>query len=229
MTRKTEAEIEKLVSKGCYEEALGIDVDATRSAVARAHIRQLHHFTHSEKAREALNQARTALVAESLERKLQRLIKLELLEAARTIAASALEDHESAYNFYMLGYVLYRMARYAESARYLLRAFEMSDSPFHAIWLGYALERQGEMAAALERYLWAVKRRGNETEHRLAGSIYFHMGDMPNACVHLEKAMALGCRDEDVSEKVLLIRQKQRYARLVSRLKSILSIGKAQH
>ena len=229
MTRKTELDIEKLVSHGCYEEALGILATATRAEVARAHIRQLHRFTHSEKTREALNKARTTLVGESVERKIQRLVKTDQLDSARIIVESALSDHESAFNCYMLGYILYRMARYVESARYLEQAFQLSDSPFHAVWLGYALERQGKLDEALERYVWAIEHRGNETEYRLAGNICFHLGKMQDACVHLEKAISLGCRDEDVAEKVLQIRQKLKYNRLMSRIKNVFSLRKADN
>ena len=229
MTLKTEAEIERLVSKGCYEDALGITVSATKAEVARAHIRQLHRFTGSESTREALNQAKTTLVGESAERKIQRLVKIDQLDAALMVLEQVQGQRESAYICYMFGYILYRMGRYVESGRHLASAFELSGSPFHAVWLGYALERQGKLKEALEKYLWAIEQRGNETEYRLAGNICFHIGDFKNACVYLEKAISLGCRDEDVSEKVLLVRQKQKYTKLMSRLKNMFNLGKAEN
>lgn len=227
MTRRTESDIEKLVSLGCYEEALGVSVEATDAELARAHIRQLHRYAGSETGREALNHARTMLSAESTERKVQRLLNIDQLEAARAIMVKVLETHDSAYNLYMLGYILYRMDRYVESARYMKSAFSLSQSPFHAIWLGYALERQGKLREALAQYLWAVKRRGNETEHRLAGTVYFHLGDSGNACHYLEKAVSMGCRDEDVLEKIAMARQKLKYEKLISRVKSVFRFGRA--
>ena len=227
MTKRTELEIEKLVSMGCYEEALGIPFGATDAEISRAHIRQLHRCAGSEAKREALNHARTILSGERIERKVQRLLNIEQLEAAQSLMAKALEGHTSAYNCYMLGYILYRMDRYVEAERYMNEAFSLSQSAFHAIWLGYTLERQGKLREALSRYLWAIERRGNETEHRLAGNIYFHLGELHNANLFLEKAIAMGCRDEDVLEKVMVARQKLKYEKLISRVKSVFRFGKA--
>ncbi len=229
MTRRTESDIEKLVSLGFYEEALGVSFEATDAELARAHIRQLHRYAYSETRREALNHARTILSGESIERKVQRLLNIEQLEAARCVMLKVIEDHSSAYNLYMLGYILYRMGRYVESAKYMKSAFSLSQSPFHAIWFGYALERQGKLREALAQYLWAIERRGNETEHRLAGTVYFHLGDSGNACRFLEKAVSMGCRDEDVLEKIAIATQKLKYAKLISRVKSMFRIGRAEN
>ena len=225
MTKRSEAILEKLVAKGCYEDALDVSFKASPAEVARAHIRQLHFYAHSERAREALNLARTALQSETLERKSRRLVNIDQLEAAQLTMQRALAGRVSAHNYYMLGYILYRMDRYVESERYMRKAFEMSESAFHAIWLGCALERQGKLKEALQQYVWAIESRGNETEHRLAGNLYYHIGDYVHACVHLEKAISLGCRDEDVSDKVLAIRQKQKYVRFISRIKNVFKNG----
>ncbi|MBN2527690.1 MAG: hypothetical protein JXR76_14960 [Deltaproteobacteria bacterium] len=225
MIRRTEAELEKLVSKGCYEEALGVSFDATPSEVARAHIRQLHYFSNSERAREALNQARTALQGENAERKSQRLLNVDQLEAAQVVMERALGTNASAYNYYMQGYILYRMGRYVESEKYMQKAFDRSGSAFHAVWLGCSMERQGKLKEALEQYIFAIEKRGNETEHRMAGNLYYHIGDYVRACTHLEKAVSMGCQDEDVAEKILVIYQKQKYARLITRIKNVFRQG----
>jgi len=227
MTKRTELEILKLVSTGYYEAALDISVDAAAPVIARAHIRQLHRFSCSVPAREALNRARTALLDETVERRVQRLVNTGQLEDARTVMAKSMGSKPTAYENYMMGYILYHMDRYVEAERCMRQAYEASASPLHSVWLGRSLERQGRSEEALECYLFAIEHRGSEMEHRLAGNLCFHTGQFDKACALLEKSIALGCRDEDVFEKVAAIHQKQKYSRLVSRVRSLFSSRKA--
>lgn len=219
--------MQQLVALGKYEEALGVSFNASRASVTRAHIRQLHHFSHSESTREALNRAKITLLDESIERKTQRLLNLGQMEAAFLLLEGHIDEHATAYNYYMLGYILYRMDRYVESATYMEKAFGLNDSPFHAIWLGCAWERQGKLRRALKYYLFAIEKRGHETEYRMAGNLYFHVGELSNALHHLQRAIELGAKDEDVFEKVSAIQQKQKLANLKDRVKRFFRVHRS--
>ncbi|MBN2344169.1 MAG: tetratricopeptide repeat protein [Deltaproteobacteria bacterium] len=228
MTQRTDSSIRRLVAMGKYEEALNVEFGAERASIARAHIRQLHRHSHSESAREALNQAKTVLLDESIERKTQRLMNLGELDSAFTLLESNLSDSPTAYEYYMLGYILYRMGRYAESVTYMEKAFDMTASAFHAIWFGCVLERQGEMKRALEKYVFAIEKRGNETEHRMAGNLYFHLCEYQSAMRHLAKAISLGCKDEDVFEKIAIMRQKQKMLNFKRRVRNFFRFQKSE-
>ena len=186
--------IAECVGAGRFEEALGLDFDATKAAVHRAHIRTLALHRDDPETRERINLAKTRLIHETAIEKGRRWIRIGQKERALDVMQAVLENGGEADDYLLCGQVLEQFWRIEAALPYFEKAVALRGNAGDRLWLGMALENLNRKEAALAEYEQAVRLRGSAEDYLAKGRLLKQMGAFEKARAALEQAYQRGER-----------------------------------
>lgn len=189
------------VRTGRYEAALGVEFDASRTAIHRAHIKALALHRNNPEIREQINRAKIALTHETPIEKGRRWVRIGEKERALEVMVAVLEDGGETDDFLLVGQILEQFYRIEAALTYFEKAVAQRGDAEDRLWLGMALENLNRPDEALRQYRKAVRLRGSAEDYLAKGRLLKKMGETVKAKVALEQAYQLG---EKVASLLLL-------------------------
>jgi tetratricopeptide (TPR) repeat protein len=142
------ARIIELVAGCRYEQALGVDLDASRACVNRSHVKLLHRFRDHPSVREALNRAKSVLLSERGLQKGRRLARLSCHVEALPYLRQAVREGGDVEDHVRLGLALEGLERLEEALPHFGRAVSVRGLAIDHHRLGAALLHLGRLEAA---------------------------------------------------------------------------------
>jgi tetratricopeptide (TPR) repeat protein len=179
------------ISRGEYEEALGLEPGAGAETVSRAHLRLLHRFRFSPRVREALNRAKGALLREGDLDRGRRLFGLDRVRDALPFLEAGVADDGTAEDRLILGQSLCQAGRFGEAAAHLARAVALRGTAEDNAWLAVAYERFGAWREAEVVHRRVVALRGSADDFAAHGQALWALGRHREAAIVLRHSAAM--------------------------------------
>ncbi len=190
-----EAEAKRVIAcveAGRYEDALSVELQATRQQINRAHMKLLARFRGRPDIRALLNEAKSHLTSESDLTRGRRFTRIGRKEEAVPYLVRGLEKGGSADDMLLAGQTLEQTWRIEEARHYFERAVAIRGEPTDYLWLGTVQSQLGEFENAEACFTFAVKQRGTVDDRRLLGSLCLKIGKLDLAEQQLRRAYAMG-------------------------------------
>jgi len=161
-----------LVAAEQYERLFGVASDATLEEIHRAHIRLLYKFRGESSVVEALNGAKSAMMAESDLEKGRRLFRSGMIRDALPFLRRAAEQRGYAVDYRYLGSALVELGRHDEARGSFEHAVSLRGDAVNHYWLGSVLLYLGRYEDAMLHLEKAVAMRGEGVDRELLSTCH---------------------------------------------------------